>query len=390
MKFILPILIFLLALANGFAAVAGPKMQWTDAASGNVVRRLTNLPETKCWTLYFHQEVFTADGQSMIFVGEQAGQRRIYLMDWATGRTHQLTQGNSENEVLAPISRKLFYTRGRQVMVVRLDDGEEKSVAVLPEKWDRPVRLSVNANETMLASAEAQGLGALKKKLGGGRLFDEVFAAHLTNRLFAIAIATGKVRVIHETNTWLGHVQFSPTDPQLLMFCHEGPWAELDRIWLVHADRSNLRLAYKREVAGEIAGHEFWPADGKSIWFDNPFPARTNTALSAVDVMSFAVRRFPIPPELASVHFNRSPNGTFFTAEGSAQNRRLSLLRLQAGKLVPELLLPMTNHDYKNEPDTHVSPDGKWIVFHSDQQGDSQLYAVSVNAGSSRKTELSK
>ena len=90
MKFILPILIFLLALANGFAAVAGPKMQWTDAASGHVVRRLTNLPETKCGTLYFHQEVFTADGQSMIFVGEQAGQRRIYLMDWATGRTHQL------------------------------------------------------------------------------------------------------------------------------------------------------------------------------------------------------------------------------------------------------------------------------------------------------------
>jgi len=386
-----PLYVFLILIAaTDFVAVAETKMQWTDEASGHVVRRLTDVPETKCGTLYFHQEVFTADGKSMIFVGEKAGQRRIYVMDWQTGATRQLTQGSTENEVLAPKSRQLFFTHGHQVMALRLDDGQEKDVATLPESWDRPVRFSVNADETMLASAEAQGLGVLKKKLGGGRLFDEVFAAHLTNRLFTIEIATGKVRVIHGTNTWLGHVQFSPTDPQLLMFCHEGPWADLDRIWVIHADGSALRLAYQRHAAKEIAGHEFWSADGKSIWFDNPFPTRTNTALSAVDVATFSVRRFPIPPELCSVHFNRSPDGSLFTAEGNAQNKRLSLLRLQDGKFVPELLLLLKNHDYKNEPDTHVSPDGKWIAFHSDQQGDTQLYVVSVNADSSQKRELSK
>jgi oligogalacturonide lyase len=374
-------LILFLAATTGFAAVAQTKLQWTDPVSGQVVRRLTDLPETKCGTLYFHQEVFTADGRSLIFVGVKNGQHRIYVMDWPAGVTRQLTQGNSDNEVLAPKSRQLYFTRGRQIMAARLNDGKETPVATLPEDWDRPTRLSVNADETLLASAEAHGLGALKKKLGGGRLFDEVFAAHLTNRLFTVEIATGKSRVIHETNTWLGHVQFSPADPQLLMFCHEGPWGELDRIWLIRADGSALRLAYQRRAAEEIAGHEFWSADGKTIWCDNPFPTRTNTALSAVNVATFAVRRFRISSELASVHFNRSPDGVFFTAEGNAQNKRLSLLRLQDRKLVPELVLPMTNHDYAIEPDTHVSPDGKWIVFHSDQQGDSQLYAVSVNAG---------
>ena len=28
---------------------------------------------------------------------------------------------------------------------------------------------------------------------------------------------------------WLNHLQFSPTDPTLLMFCHEGPWHKVDR-----------------------------------------------------------------------------------------------------------------------------------------------------------------
>ncbi len=371
-------LILLLLAATNVVAVAQTKMQWTDEASGHIVRRLTDLPETKCGTLYFHQEVFTADSRSMIFVGEKAGLRRIYVMDWQTGAASQLTHGSSENEVLAPKSRRLFFTRGRQVMALGLDDGREKKLATLPETWDRPVRFSVNADETMLASAEAQGLGALQKRLGGGRLFDEVFAAHLTNRLFTVDIATGKERVIHATNTWLGHVQFSPTDPHLLMFCHEGPWADLDRIWLIHADGSDLRLAYQRQAAREIAGNEFWSADGKFIWFDNPFPTRTNPALSAVDVATFAVRRFPIPPELASVHFNRSPDGLFLTAEGNARNERMSLLYQRDGRLEPELLMTMAKHDYKNEPDTHVTPDGKWVVFHSDQLGESQLYAVAV------------
>jgi oligogalacturonide lyase len=367
------------AIGIAFPAPAQIVMKWTDTVSGHEIRRLTDLPGTKCGTLYFHQEVFTADGKSMIFVGEKDGQRRIYLMDWPFGKTHQLTQGSTDNEVLAPKSKRIFFTRGRKVMAMQLDNGKEKVIATLPDDWDRPVRLSINSDETILASAEAQGLGALKKKLGGGRLFDEVFAAHLTNRLFTVEIATGKVRVIHETDTWLGHVQFSPTDPQLLMFCQEGPWAELDRIWLVRADGSDLRLAYKRQVPKEIAGHEFWSADGKSIWFDNPFPARTNTALSTVDVATLAVKRFPLPPELASVHFNRSPDGNFITAEGNAQNKRLSLLWLKDGRLEPELLTTLEKHDYKIEPDTHVSPDGKWIVFHSDQQGDSQVYAIAVN-----------
>jgi oligogalacturonide lyase len=380
-------LILLLAVAAGFSALAETEREWTDADSGHAVRRLTNLPDTKCGTLYFHQEVFTADGRSMIFVGVKNGQHRIYVMDWPAGVPRQLTQGNSDNEVLAPKSRQLYFTRGRQIMAVRLADGKELPVATLPEDWDRPTRLSVNADETLLASAEAHGLGGLKKKLGGGRLFDEVFAAHLTNRLFAVEIATGKTRVIHETNTWLGHVQFSPTDPQLLMFCHEGPWAELDRIWLIRADGSGLRLAYQRQAAKEIAGHEFWSADGKQIWFDNPFPARTDTALSSVNVATGEVRRFPIPPEIASVHFNRSPDGLFLTAEGNAENKRLSLLHIQGGRLEPQLLLSLAKHNYQIEPDTHVSPDGKWIVFHSDQQGDSQLYAVSVNPSAKRVTQ---
>jgi hypothetical protein len=47
------------------------------------------------------------------------------------------------------------------------------------------------------------------------------------------------------------------------MFCHEGPWHKLDRIWTIRADGSQLRKIHTRTMAMEIFGHEFWSADGK-------------------------------------------------------------------------------------------------------------------------------
>ena len=56
------------------------------------------------------------------------------------------------------------------------------------------------------------------------------------------------------------------------MFCHEGPWHLVDRIWTIRTDGSDLRLMHKRTMDMEIAGHEFFSADGKTIWYDLQTP----------------------------------------------------------------------------------------------------------------------
>jgi len=66
-----------------------------------------------------------------------------------------------------------------------------------------------------------------------------------------IEIATGKTNLIHRYEGWLGHIQFSPTDPTLLQFCHEGPWHLLDRIWHIRTDGTGLRLIHKRTMPME-------------------------------------------------------------------------------------------------------------------------------------------
>ena len=48
-------------------------------------------------------------------------------------------------------------------------------------------------------------------------------------------------------------------------------------------------------------------------------------------------------------------------------------------QLISEKLVNMKNHNYKLEPNVHFSPDGKWIIFRANFEGNSQIYAVAIN-----------
>ena len=48
------------------------------------------------------------------------------------------------------------------------------------------------------------------------------------------------------------------------------------------------------------------------------------------------------------------------------------------GENAPSCLVDMRRHDYHLEPNVHFSPDGRWIVFRGNFEGESQIYAVEV------------
>src|SRR5262245_7166962 len=107
---------------------------------------------------------------------------------------------------------------------------------------------------------------------GKGRMMEERLAAKLPMALYTIDIKSGDVKAFYHSTDWLNHVQFSPADPGLLMFCHEGPWHKVDRIWTIRTDGTGLKKIHVRTMEMEIAGHEFFSADGKTIWYDLQTP----------------------------------------------------------------------------------------------------------------------
>nr|WP_236977557.1 oligogalacturonate lyase family protein [Membranihabitans maritimus] len=195
---------------------------------------------------------------------------------------------------------------------------------------------------------------------------------------------TDQLDKIHTENTWLGHVQFSPKDPDLLMFCHEGPWHKVDRIWTIDIPTGETQLMHHRTMDMEIAGHEFFSRDGKTIWFDLQQPRGKSFYLAGTNVEDGTTKKYTIKRNEWSIHYNIPPSQQLFCGDGgdpsqvaNAKDGMWIYLFIPKGnQLQSHKLVNMKNHNYDLEPNVHFSPDGKWVIFRADFDGKSNIYGV--------------
>jgi oligogalacturonide lyase len=123
---------------------------------------------------------------------------------------------------------------------------------------------------------------------------------------------------VHQATDWLNHLQFSPTDPHLLMFCHEGPWHKVDRLWLIRTDKAGdvpVKI-HTRTMNMEIAGHEWFSADGKTVWYDLQTPRGEDFWVAGYEIATGKRNWLHLDRNAWSVHFNTSPDGKLFAGDG--------------------------------------------------------------------------
>src|SRR5262249_55242300 len=126
-----------------------------------------------------------------------------------------------------------YYMKDRSVYSTDVDTLATREIAQLPE---RGTVATVNSDETLLArthtevaptASQAYNSGApsapqtLEQPRNKGEMMEQRLAARIPMALFTTNIQSGETRVIHRATDWLNHLEFSPTDPSLLMFCHE-------------------------------------------------------------------------------------------------------------------------------------------------------------------------
>jgi oligogalacturonide lyase len=367
-------------------AGAKPPVEWIEP-SGHRVIRLSREPGTS--SLYFHQNAYTASGDKMV-VSTRRGLATINLQ---TRQVEPLVEGRAGQVVVGKKTRQAFYIRDGSVYATHLDTHVTRQITKLPAEIRGGSGLAVNADETLLAGSYVEGgprpsapRAPGQRPAGGGRSLEARWAARLPMRLYTVHIGTGAIKTFHSSTAWLNHVQFSPTDPTLMMFCHEGPWHKVDRIWTIRTDGSDLRKIHTRTMEMEIAGHEFFSPDGKIIWYDLQTPKGKEFWLAGHVLASGETLRYRVKREDWSVHFNVSPDGKQFAGDGGGprsvaapgNGQWINLFTPRDGVLQAEKLVDLAKHDYRLEPNVTFTPDGKWIVFRSNMHGPTHVYAVEV------------
>jgi oligogalacturonide lyase len=378
---------------------------WIDPDTGHRVVRLTREPNSA--SLYFNQNGYTAGGRKLVYT-TPAG---ISTLDLATRRCEQVVYGRVRLIEAGRRTQRVYYQKENSVWLTDTDSKETRRIADLPKRGSVS---TVNADETLLAGTCIEGDGEdyggnrsqtqqtrnLEQPRNKGQMMEERWAARLPMRLYTIDVRTGETRTVHRSNDWLNHLLFSPTDPALLMFCHEGPWHKVDRIWTIRTDGSQLRKIHTRTMAMEIFGHEFWSADGKIIWYDLQTPRGEDFWLAAYNVETGSRTWYHLQRNEWSIHFNVSRDGTLFCGDGgdpgqvarAPDGQWIYLFRpellpnrgaddktlIAPGVLRAEKLVNMSRHQYRLEPNVSFTPDQKWVLFRSNMFGETYVFAVEV------------
>lgn len=408
---------------------SAPK-SFVDPISGHTIIRLSEQDNTRA--LYFHDNAFTHDSRYVVMDAPDG----IGLYDFTTQQYKTLASGKFE---VIMVSRKKPICYARKILTenytgkdngnifdhieyvaIEIPSGKTKSLGIFPKGFIT----TVNADDTLMAGAftsrfyELQPGPKLEHTDGGYNALDKngkplSFAAakevrmadrlaqNIPMEIFTINIETGERKVVTASNDWLNHVQFSPTDPHQLMYCHEGPWHMVDRIWTIRTDGSQKQSIHSRSMNMEIAGHEFFSYDGKTIYYDLQTPRGEKFWLSTYHLETKKRVWYHLERDEWSVHFQISPDGKVLAGDGGdhemvAQARDGKYLYLfeptliedlgvsapnaealvRPGKLHSKKLVDMGKHDYRVEPNVQFSPDQKYLVFRSNMHGAIHTYAV--------------
>ncbi len=407
-------LLLALATASWKLVADEPPLEWVDADTGHRIIRLSREGGTE--SLYFHQNAYTPEGDKMVMLTPDG----VATVDLKTRQIELVVPGiaRTTNSVAGVVvghkSRTVYYSRwngsNSVAYATDLDTHATREIGVLPGRGRGGSLSTVNADESWVGGSYVEGRPTNLARAfrdpqrSKGQWMEERFQLHLPMRLFTMNTKTGEVHTFNPSTDWLNHVQASPTDPDMLMFCHEGPWHWLDRIWTVRPSGGEAQLVHRRTMEMEIAGHEFFGADGKMVWYDLQTPRGEDFWVGGYEIATGQRTWYHLERDQWSVHFNVSRDGTLFAGDGGDEGMvahapdgkwiylfRPEAVRGRGGAGLPESgglvkpgvfhaerLVNMKKHNYSLEPNVNFTPDGKWIVFRSNMFGPTHVFAVEV------------
>ena len=370
-----------------------PAAEWIDADTGHKIVRLTALDGAN-QSFYFHNNPFVkslgAEGDKMVYYHTSPAGKQLMALNLKTHQSEPLTRAfpQVKGEIVARKRREVFYQVGDTVYATHIDHKKTRLVYVFPADFKADIT-TLNADESQLGGA--WGSDAEKEIYrqypAKHDFFTRIYEARLPRTLFQVsADGKGQLSKLFTDKAWLNHVQFSPTDPNCLMFCHEGPWEKVDRIWTIDTKTKAIKLIHKRTLDREIAGHEWFGADGKTIWFDHQKPRGVTFAVTGTTLKTGAEKSYALTRDEWSVHYTSSAEQKTFAGDGgyptsvakSAEGHWIYLFTPDGDHFRAEKLANLKMHAYKLEPNVHFSPDGKWLIFRANFEGQAQVYAVEI------------
>lgn len=360
--------------------------RYQDRITGVQITQLTDYLGHN-WHTYFTNNGWWDDNKRLLFNSDRNNAENLYSIEIATGEISRLTDFKPHAKSLPHFANDVnhvfnesYFTLDNTLYALNLETLAQRPLYTAPAGFNLNGGL-VGADGLHVYAGLNEDLSSrIYTNLGAGYVgMRETFYAHPDCRIVEIDTQNGGGQEIWQENLWVGHINPSPTRPDLISFCHEGPWQLVDhRIWVLDLKTGKASKLRERVVDQEKIGHEYWLQDGEHVGYQVHQPDGHSFFGSARYDGTEQVEA-PCVPLPSPDHIHSNTTDLIVSDSGKS----IKLYAFNGKDYDPARLLCMHDGSFAYgsfHPHPRFTEDGKQILFNSTQSGYCQLYLVDVPA----------
>ena len=351
---------------------------YDDPVSGVHVKQLTDY-KGNSHHLYFTNPGWYAGGKKMLLGSDRENRTNLFGIDLESGEIEQLTDLDPGKvsflcTAVNPKREEAYFRYDRSLVAVDLKTRELRPLCEMPEgfRWSM-VNVTADGKHVCVGYYEdlSDRIRIDRNYIG----FPEVCQAHPLSRIVRAAVDGSGAEVVWEEKTWIGHINTSPTLPNILTFCHEGPWGMVDnRIWGLDLETRKAWQIRPRQVEGERVGHEYWYADGVHLGYHGTRADRPGF-FGRIKYDDTECVEQDCASQTGHIHSN---DASVIVGDGGQVIRVWK--ETGSGYDGPRILAEHRSsmHIQESHPHPRFTPDGKQVVYTSNFSGYCNVYLVDV------------
>ena len=212
-----------------------PKFTYADTYSNRNIQRLTDyLGHSNHF--YFTDPCWFNNNRSFVFTSQRENSGNLFRYDLDDGKITQITDLNTKSRpggIVSATNNAAYFWHGRQLIELNLETLAERIIHEQEGNMAPRGRANPTADGKYICTHFQEEIPEDGPSISFAySRFVEYFEKKPYSQIVRIEIETGKLNVIHEDNRYLGHINTSPSQANILTYCHEGPWARINqRIW---------------------------------------------------------------------------------------------------------------------------------------------------------------